>query len=407
MDSCRVHPDGNVTWHGKAAARVEVQPGDDPLILGENSERAEMLGMQTSNGADITEGPSSGTQYYATSYYFPVTWAGEQLPWSAFAPIDCSAGTQNQCNSWSAVMQFYGWGALMAARTTVGGVEHYGFNGIDFTTNAAIALGKWTDFVFQVNWSTGDFVVYRRDEGSVAFTQVLAGNTPPAAGVYLKQGLYRGGAVNGRTDVLWVGPTARGTTFAAVEQQAFGTNDGTEGPTANTHDFDGDGKSDIAWRDASGNLAVWLMNGAQVVQSAGMGGAPSVWTLVGQRDFNGDGKYDWLWAPFISQIATLPLVSCQRMSPLPSPSKSAVPTTDQAVGTRRSRNLRGLEMSPPPGLSKAPTPIDTAAQTPHINPASGQRTGHSAATQLAKHRPNRIGSIRLTSLHSQRSHGMP
>jgi len=213
MDSCRVHPDGNVTWHGKAAARVEVQPGDDPLILGENSERAEMLGMQTSNGADITEGPTSGTQYYATSYYFPVTWAGEQLPWSAFAPIDCSAGTQNQCNSWSAVMQFYGWGALMAARTTVGGVEHYGFNGIDFTTNSAIALGKWTDFVFQVNWSTGDFVVYRRDEGSVAFTQVLAGNTPPAAGVYLKQGLYRGGAVNGRTDVLWVGPTARGGNF--------------------------------------------------------------------------------------------------------------------------------------------------------------------------------------------------
>src|SRR5262249_56749672 len=43
---------------------------------------------------------------------------------------------------------------------------------------------------------------------------------------------------------------------------------------------------------------------------------------------------DWIsCAPFISQIATLPLVSCQRTSPLPSPLKSPVPTTDHAVET--------------------------------------------------------------------------
>src|SRR5499427_4623797 len=36
--------------------------------------------------------------------------------------------------------------------------------------------------------------------------------------------------------------------------------------------------------------------------------------------------------PFISQIATLPLVSRHRMSHLPSPSKSPVPTMDQVVG---------------------------------------------------------------------------
>ncbi len=30
-----------------------------------------------------------------------------------------------------------------------------------------------------------------------------------------------------------------------------------------THDFDGDGYSDIAWRDSSGNTAMWAMNGAQ------------------------------------------------------------------------------------------------------------------------------------------------
>jgi len=183
MDNCRIKADGNVTWHGKAAARVEVQPGDDPLALGANSERAEMPIMQTATGVQINETTATGTQYYATSYYFPSTWAVEQLPWSAFAPIDCSTGTQNQCNSWSAVFQFHGassavWGSLMAARTTLSGVEHYAFNGHNFTTNGNITPDKWTDFVFQINWSTGAYIVYRRDQGSVAFTQVLAGTTP-------------------------------------------------------------------------------------------------------------------------------------------------------------------------------------------------------------------------------------
>jgi hypothetical protein len=48
----------------------------------------------------------------------------------------------------------------------------------------------------------------------------------PAAGTYMKQGLYRGGTVDGRSDVHWVGPTVRGSTFAAVEQAAFGTSAG-------------------------------------------------------------------------------------------------------------------------------------------------------------------------------------
>ena len=37
--------------------------------------------------------------------------------------------------------------------------------------------------------------------------------------------------------------------------------------------------------------------------------------------------------PLISQIAVLPEVSCQRMSLLPSPSKSRCPATDHVVAT--------------------------------------------------------------------------
>jgi hypothetical protein len=67
------------------------------------------------------------------------------------------------------------------------------------------------------------------------------------------------------------------------------------GPLTSTHDFNGDGRSDIAWRDASGDLALWLMNGTTVLSSGGFGGVPATWSIVGQRDFNGDGTADLLW----------------------------------------------------------------------------------------------------------------
>jgi hypothetical protein len=61
-DICRIKAGGNLTWHGKAAARVEVRPGNNPLALRENTERAEMIQMQTANVTQILETASSGTR---------------------------------------------------------------------------------------------------------------------------------------------------------------------------------------------------------------------------------------------------------------------------------------------------------------------------------------------------------
>jgi hypothetical protein len=61
------------------------------------------------------------------------------------------------------------------------------------------------------------------------------------------------------------------------------------------HDFNGDGLSDIAWRDTSGNLAIWLMNAGQILSAGSLGLVPTTWSIVGQRDFDGDGNYDLLW----------------------------------------------------------------------------------------------------------------
>jgi L-ascorbate oxidase len=65
--------------------------------------------------------------------------------------------------------------------------------------------------------------------------------------------------------------------------------------TANTHDYNGDGASDMAWRDQIGNAALWLMNGTAAAASGGFSGVPGSWAIVGHRDFDGDGNYDLLW----------------------------------------------------------------------------------------------------------------
>lgn len=42
---------------------------------------------------------------------------------------------------------------------------------------------------------------------------------------------------------------------------------------------DGVGKSDIVWRDGSGNTSIWFMNGTQVSTAAGVGNIPGSWTV--------------------------------------------------------------------------------------------------------------------------------
>jgi FG-GAP-like repeat len=73
------------------------------------------------------------------------------------------------------------------------------------------------------------------------------------------------------------------------------------GGAANTHDFNSDGYSDIAWRNTNGDTAIYLMTvdssgDAKILSMQDYGIVPNGWSIVGQRDFNGDGKADLLWS---------------------------------------------------------------------------------------------------------------
>ena len=65
-------------------------------------------------------------------------------------------------------------------------------------------------------------------------------------------------------------------------------------------DFNGDGKSDILWRNTNGSLVDWTMDGSQIAngQEVTFGGSPvsldSSWQIAQIGDFNGNGTSDIL-----------------------------------------------------------------------------------------------------------------
>jgi exo-beta-1,3-glucanase (GH17 family) len=104
-------------------------------------------------------------------------------------------------------------------------------------------------------------------------------------------------------DEMWKGGTE--ATFGlwnATRQPKAPCGFATFNPVA-AHDFSGNGKSDIAWRSTSGDAAAWLMNGAQLCTSAGLGSASITWSIVGQRDFDGNGRADFLWHDITGNVA--------------------------------------------------------------------------------------------------------
>ncbi len=121
--------------------------------------------------------------------------------------------------------------------------------------------------------------------------------------------LYSGTSysVNYNSDILWrstSGSIAMWLMNGAAVSQSAGV--GVAGGTwaiVGQRDFDGDGSADILFRDGSGNVAMWLMNGAAIAQSSGVGNAPTVWSVAGTGDFDGNGKADILWRDTSGNVA--------------------------------------------------------------------------------------------------------
>jgi hypothetical protein len=59
-------------------------------------------------------------------------------------------------------------------------------------------------------------------------------------------------------------------------------------------DFNGDGMADVLWRNSTGSLAEWQMNGDSYTPLS-VANVGTAWSAIGVGDYNGDGKADILW----------------------------------------------------------------------------------------------------------------
>jgi hypothetical protein len=120
----------------------------------------------------------------------------------------------------------------------------------------------------------------------------------------VKSGDFNG---DGKVDILWrqsSGDVAiwlmNGTSVASTGVLGLV---GLDWTISGVGDFNGDGKADILWRHTSGLLAVWLMNGTAIVGTGIPGSAGTDWAIAGVGDFNGDGRADILWRHTSGMVA--------------------------------------------------------------------------------------------------------
>jgi hypothetical protein len=152
------------------------------------------------------------------------------------------------------------------------------------------------------NSSTGQNYVYFMDgttiKASEGFLRTVADRDWYVAGV----GDFNG---DGKADILWRNTVTGENYLYPMNGLAIL---GTEGylrtvsdltwKIVGVGDFDGDGKADVLWRSSTtGEIYLYPMDGTTIKASEGYVRtvANLAWKIVGTGDYNGDGKSDILW----------------------------------------------------------------------------------------------------------------
>lgn len=103
---------------------------------------------------------------------------------------------------------------------------------------------------------------------------------------------------DGKSDILWRnlgnGTNTIWRSADSATTQAVATVGSLAWRVVGVGDFDGDGRSDILWRNSdNGSNAIW--RSANVATTQAIATAALSWQVAGVGDFNGDNRFDVLW----------------------------------------------------------------------------------------------------------------
>jgi hypothetical protein len=103
---------------------------------------------------------------------------------------------------------------------------------------------------------------------------------------------------DGKSDLVWRNSVNGGTYFwkldglAPVAFTDLGILNPAQWTLAGSGDLNGNGKSDLVWRGSDGTVYVWLMNGGTIASQGSVGNPGTAWAIVAVADFDGDGRAD-------------------------------------------------------------------------------------------------------------------
>lgn len=174
--------------------------------------------------------------------------------------------------------------SVVAVLTVSGGICVFALS----TSNATFTASGGSNTVAVTTQATCSWTVVN----SNSWITILSGNGGTGSGVVTYRVLTNS-AQAVRSGTLIIAGNTYSITQAGVK------------PSSNT-DVNNDGQDDFVWRNTSGQLAVWVMNGVNSVSSMFLRNGIAVglsWKLVGFADFNKDGKMDFLWQNVYGNLA--------------------------------------------------------------------------------------------------------